>query len=332
MANQEKSEYKYFENFVKNTTIKMNISPTILLLKLQCILMELGEIVLSKAHDKDDIRFKCGEVLTATFVFGCEIPKLIPCFPYARTKYKYSTDKDQTAKFPTLLKNMKEINNTYISIICNTWDPNSIRCLQEKIDNFTYTLWELSNTSDIHDLMSMTIQVYSHNHIVHEKAQLLSCKPFMKDVFEAKSIYPWKYIWNSYSNEFLEYINKCESLHLGKEYSMGEILEIMEKLIKHKLSDHKYTEDTVSLELSFFLNTPVNEIDIHDLRTIQYPLLHHLLSKTFEEIWINKHKGEWRNTGNKEQQTITLTRKLPTCILKPPVEIEPQNTHTIDAN
>jgi hypothetical protein len=310
-----KSEYSYFSTFVKHTKTKISTSPALNFLQLQCILMELGELLINKKHDKDDIRFKCGDIMATTFLIAQDIPQLRPCFPSTKLHHKWSLDLDQSGKLPLLMTASKEIMSAYIQLSTNSWDSSTFNNLQEKLDNFTYTIWEISNTPEIHSLLSLQIQITSHYHILMEKQQIISYKPFMKTSFESKSIYPWKYNWNHYSLEFLEYINQCGKIRLGIEYSIEEIVEILKDIIYHKQKDHNIEPEAIQLELSYFLNTPTEEINIDDANTLQYPLLFHLTSKTYEEIWHQKHKSSWRTPLELKKSHIQILAsvKYPPC-------------------
>jgi hypothetical protein len=108
----------------------------------------------------------------------------------------------------------------------------------------------------------------------------MTYKPFMQASFEAKSIYPWRYTWNRYSMEFLEYLNQCGKIRLGQEYAMYELLEIIRDIIQHKKDDHHMSNEIIGLEFSFSLNTPIEELNVLDTNTFIYPLLFHILSKS----------------------------------------------------
>jgi hypothetical protein len=61
-----KLEYSYYVTFVKNTKRKISNSPAVNFLQLNCLLMELMEVLVTKKHDKDDIRFWCCEIMATT--------------------------------------------------------------------------------------------------------------------------------------------------------------------------------------------------------------------------------------------------------------------------
>jgi predicted small metal-binding protein len=146
----------------------------------------------------------------------------------------------------------------------------------------------------------------------------MAYKPFMQKSFESKSIYPWRYTWNRYSMEFLEYLNQCGKVVLGKEYAMYELLEIIREIIEHKRNDHHMSNEIIALEFSFFLNVPIEEINVSDTRTFIYPILFHLLSKSFEELWMDKHKLAWRTPYDlkRSHAQILNSIKYPPCTLR----------------
>jgi hypothetical protein len=314
----EKSEYRYFDTFVRNTKVKISNSHTLNLLYLQFVVLELSELLISHKSYKDSIRFKCGEIFSVMFMITQDIPALRPCVKSSRPNNKWDLDKDQSIKLSNLMTKMKLVIYNYIQVMNQPWDRNSFEALQLEVDEFTLIVWEISNTMTIHDLLSLTIQINSKKQLLHQKSQIISYKPYMANAYEIKSIYPWKYTWNHYSMEFWEYLNQCGTIKMGKEYSIEELLDILKEIICHKLVEHELSEETITLELSFYLNTPTSELNINDVRTLIYPLLYHLNIKSYEEIWMEKHKNSWRNT--KELKNIAIQEnkiiKYPPCPLK----------------
>jgi hypothetical protein len=315
---QAKSEYNYYTNFVKNTKTKISSSPAVNFLQLHCLLLELMEVLVTKKHDLDDIRFRCCEIMATTFNVVSDIPQLRACFPSNKHHTKWILERDQSPRLPDLLKASRELLVAYINIALNTWDSTTLSTLQEKLDEFTFILWDISNTPDIHNMLSLSIQITSHYHILQERQQTMAYKPFMQKSFESKSIYPWRYTWNRYSMEFLEYLNQCGKVVLGKEYAMYELLEIIREIIEHKRNDHHMSNEIIALEFSFFLNVPIEEINVSDTRTFIYPILFHLLSKSFEELWMDKHKLAWRTPYDlkRSHAQILNSIKYPPCTLR----------------
>jgi hypothetical protein len=276
------------------------------------------EALLTKSHDMDDIRFRCCDIMSTIFSIVQDLPQLRPCFPAVKHHTKWILEIDQGNRLGELMKASRGLLIAYINLSINAWDQSAFNNLQDKMDDFTYLIWDLSNTPDIHNFLSLSIQITSHYHIIQERIKAMTYKPFMQASFEAKSIYPWRYTWNRYSMEFLEYLNQCGKIRLGQEYAMYELLEIIRDIIQHKKDDHHMSNEIIGLEFSFFLNTPIEELNVMDTNTFIYPLLFHLLSKSYEELWMDKHKAAWP-TGRELKRTHTqllYSTKYPPCTLR----------------
>jgi predicted small metal-binding protein len=118
--------------------------------------------------------------------------------------------------------------------------------------------------------------------------------------------------------EFFEFLNQCGTITMGKEYEMEELLEAIKEIIEHKRTEHNMNDEMITLEFSFFLNTPIEELNTNDTNTFIYPLLFHLLTKSYEDLWMDKHKSAWPTTyALKRSYTQTLISiKYPPCPLK----------------
>jgi hypothetical protein len=72
-------EYEYFQIFVRQTIPKTCPLLPINFLHLQSMTMDLIHIVLSKCHDVDGIRWKCGDILAMLFSISNDMPNIQPC-------------------------------------------------------------------------------------------------------------------------------------------------------------------------------------------------------------------------------------------------------------
>jgi predicted small metal-binding protein len=116
--------------------------------------------------------------------------------------------------------------------------------------------------------------------------------------------------------EFFEFLNQCGTITMGKEYEMEELLEAIKEIIEHKRTEHNMNDDMITLEFSFFLNTPIEELNTNDTNTFIYPLLFHLLTKSYEDLWMDKHKSAWPTTyALKRSYTQTLIFKSSTPLV-----------------
>jgi len=75
------NEFSYFHTFIKETQYEYEKEPEFILLELAKHVMEVTDIVLSRPHDIDGIRFKCGQTLIKVFYLCENMENLSPCLP-----------------------------------------------------------------------------------------------------------------------------------------------------------------------------------------------------------------------------------------------------------
>ena len=63
--------------------------------------------------------------------------------------------------------------------------------MQGDMYTLTNNLIGLSQMTDIHDLMSMTIQTECHGVLYKQRMAHIKSTPHMKEEYERNSIYPW---------------------------------------------------------------------------------------------------------------------------------------------
>jgi hypothetical protein len=282
-------EYEYFQVFVRQTIPKTCPLLPINFLHLHSMTMDLIHIVLSKSHDIDGIRWKCGDILAMLFSISNDMPTIQPCQESSHYIKVQGRRQDNYALIQELIPTVRELIMYFIKSTMCYWDSNFFEKFQSLIYDYAHKLWELSDLDNIHDLMSLRIQMYCHYHLRNEKIAQGMSKPFMKFRYESKSIHPLKYYWNPESKDLLEFVNSVNNIQLGIEYDIEVILRALISAAKYRIHDLKIDPNIVENELSQLLNCNIDDIDLDDRRTLLWPLLYHVYTKTFEEIWSSKH-------------------------------------------
>jgi len=279
-------EYKYFLVFVKKTNPLCSPDDLLNLLQIQSNIMELVEIIMDKRLDIDHIRLKCGDILTMLFQFCQTAMYLGPVKTSESLKKETLRSRDAVIKLMKFGKTIiQKYSMTKIIGICR----ESIEELNYQIQELTELLWNISELESIHDLMSYKIQAYSHNHIFTEKHHSILSKPYMKDEFESKSVFPWKYYWHPNSKKLLNYMGDCTKTKLGVAFTLNEIVDHFYEQMLHKIYDHEELEANVSLEVGALFQLQQEDFCLRDKRSLQWPLLQHVYTLRFEELWNLKH-------------------------------------------
>jgi hypothetical protein len=285
-----KYEYDYFYDFVRQTHPVVCPVIPINFLQLQILVNDLYNLVLSKSHDKDEIKWKCGDILAILFSLCDDIATVEPC--QDASYYKRSPGKviDPIDKVKEIIKSNKEMILYFIRSTMCYWDTSYFEMLQKSVYEFVLRLWELSETDSMHDLMSLKIQMFCHYHIKNEKLTQSLAKPFMQYQYENNPIYPWKYYWNPNSAKLLEFINTINTIELGVEYHIDSLVAALFTAIRYKILDSQVDKNVLLQELSVLLNCSVDDIDLDDKNTLLWPLLFHVYTKSYEELWMSKHR------------------------------------------
>ena len=70
-------------------------------------------------------------------------------------------------------------------MIMNVWNyENDKIILQNNMWQFTTYLFQLTEFDNVHELLSLTIELYSNNHILNERYEVLTEQPHMKYSYE----------------------------------------------------------------------------------------------------------------------------------------------------
>jgi hypothetical protein len=285
----QKDEYNYFKIFVRQTIPKTCPLTPINFLHLQSMVMDMLHIVLTKSHDKDAIRWKCGDILAMLFSISGEMPNIEPCQDSTHYRKEPGELRDSYTLTQEMIQTNKELILYFVKSTMCYWDPGFFETLQTLIYDFVTKLWEISDLNDLHELMSLKIQMFCHYHIRNERVAQSLAKPFMKYRYEALSIHPLKYYWNPESKELLQFINSVNNIQLGVEHYLDEYLRSLYSAIKYKIHDLKIEPSAVLNELGLLLNCHVDDLDLDDSKTLLWPLLYHVYTRTFDEIWQSKH-------------------------------------------
>jgi hypothetical protein len=189
-----------------------------------------------------------------------------------------------------IIKSNKEMILYFIRSTMCYWDTSYFEMLQKSVYEFVLRLWELSETDSMHDLMSLKIQMFCHYHIKNEKLTQSLAKPFMQYQYENNPIYPWKYYWNPNSGKLLEFINTINSIELGVEYHIDSLVATLFTAIRYRTIDPQADRGALLQELSVLLNCSMDDIALDDKNTLLWPLLFHVYTKSYEELWMSKHR------------------------------------------
>ena len=136
--------------------------------------------------------------------------------------------------------------------------------------------------------------------------------------YQNNPIYPWKYYWNPISTDIIEFMSP--HIKLGESYSMSEILQQFNEVIKENIYGKNQDEDKIKTEVSKLFQLEEKDFNLRDLRSLQYPLLSHLYTLPYEDIWNEKYLKVYHQ---KDDNTHTNKRGPST----PPPEESPSKQH-----
>ena len=183
-------EYKYFSDFVICSGSEFENDGEYLLTMLQASAAGIADIYLLKLHDIDGIRIKCGDTLIQAFKFCNHLQVLKPCLPTDPTSHQTPNLYNiMTSDIMTSVRNLAE---GFFERPHSQWDTPLVDLgMQGDMYTLTNNLIGLSQMTDIHDLMSMTIQTECHGVLYKQRMAHIKSTPHMKEEYERNSIYPW---------------------------------------------------------------------------------------------------------------------------------------------
>jgi hypothetical protein len=305
MSEQE-DEYQYFHVFTEKTedlTARKKYCPWDSSLTLEdcCALMtstlELADITLSRSHDIDGIRGKAAEILICLSLYCQRHEKLkyiLPTDPLAAPAQ--NTIQDMAAHLTKLCTSLTdyEMPTCYYPHIENPDEE-----AQSTIYKFAAELLGISGLNDIHELMSLAIQLKCDDTIFKQRLKHIHRLDYNKKRYESLSIYPWKYYWIPKAREVLTLMAGCTQVTLGKSYYFSEMVQMFCDVFLHKIYEHGENDEEILKLVSHVLDFEPEYIDLKNPRTLQYPLMKFVTPATFDETWLEKYPRE-----------LQLTRKL----------------------
>lgn len=314
MENIMDKEYKYFNVFIAKTHQLYSSEDGLNLLQLESLIMDLSELILDKPLAQDSIRLKCSDLISVIFSFCQSINILQPIKPSTEMIPRKIKSREAVVRLMASGKKLayKYAMTKFLDNKQNIWLDFKIT-----FQDITELLWNICDMKSIHDLLSYKIQTYCHYHIIIGKIHTILAKPHLSDEFENKSIFPWKYFWHPASKKLLNYMGECIKAPLGVEFSLDEIIDHFYDQMIHKIEDHEESEDSVLAEIKDLFQLEPEEFCLRDRRSLQWPLLQHIYSLPFEDIWNSKYldipkrervKGELSGII-KEAKSTSLLRK-----------------------
>lgn len=285
----EEAEYEYFRYFIQEEDTFCSDNAIFAGINLKNAASDLGEILAIRPHDIDGIRGKASEVLCALSIF-CSNNRSLKAF-------QKSMEIQPTNR--TLIQHAYEINKLCSSIVeldlptcLYNFVDQALPEMQKQIYQLSDELLGISGLRDIHELMSLAIEVHCNEDLLMQRLQHIKKHSEQRRTYEKRTIYPWKYYWNPHNPELLEFIAGCSEITLGKPYTLKEMIDIILCLIRHKINDHKESEEELTYRISQILNIPKEKIDFNQRQTLIYPLQKSIYPVTFEEAWRDKFKNE----------------------------------------
>ena len=218
-----------------------------------------------------------------------------------------------------LINSIEKMSLAYDKTVLHSHSQLVWRDFQTQVYNVTHSIWEMSDFNNIHELLSLKIQNTCHGRIMIRKQHLIMKNSYMKMAYLNNPIYPWKYYWNPISIDMIEFMSS--HIKLGEPYSMSEILNQFNEVIKENIygKNHK-EEDKIKTQVSKLFQLEEKEFNLRDLRSLQYPLLSHLYTLPYDDIWNEKYLKVYHQ---KEDNTHTNKRGPST----PPPEEPPSKQH-----
>jgi len=299
-------EYKYFKIFIRHT-MPSYMAPTHDIIKVQSHVLKLIEIVLKTENDKDEISCKLANVLASIFSYTQHMNDIEPCQSSSLLNNKLHKFRNIRLHAAELINSIEKMSLAYDKTVLHSHSQLIWRDFQTQVYNVTHSIWEMSDFNDIHDLLSLKIQNTCHGRIMIRKQHLIMNNSYMKMAYQNNPIYPWKYYWNPISTDIIEFMSP--HIKLGESYSMSEILQQFNEVIKENIYGKNQDEDKIKTEVSKLFQLEEKDFNLRDLRSLQYPLLSHLYTLPYEDIWNEKYlkvyhqKEENRPTNKRGSST-----------------------------
>ena len=280
-------EYNYFYTFIKYTRPKTSHDPKINFIQLNKEILKLVDIVVSKEYDVDGRRFQSAYIIALTIDLCMDLEDIHPLMnSEIISSCKFRSIKSSLANLITAITN---IFSSYLNMIMNVWNyENDKIILQNNMWQFTTYLFQLTEFDNVHELLSLTIELYSNNHILNERYEVLTEQPHMKYSYEINSVLPLEYYWNPKSQK-LRYILTSKNMIMGKAYGLPQMLKIFCHAIVNKIDVEGNPEKEIKLMLSNIFQLRETDFNIQDKKTLLWPLMTHIYTKSYEENWNTKH-------------------------------------------
>jgi len=313
-------EYQYFHTFVEKSNQKCSHDENLNFIQLQTYTFELLEKLTEEGNgydnvDQDCVTFHCSHIMALLFGICQDIKTVIPCLPSIRLQYRFPEDMNMTQLCRKLFTVSKDLATYYAKSSICAYDRTYDLWFQEAIYDYGTLIWKISGTDNIHDLMSLKIQLYSHYHVISEKYHAQMRKPFMLNEYRSKSIIGWKYFWNPKSTTLLDLLalDGHHVMRYGVAYSLDDAtfriqIAILRKLYYGKMSEHDLVHSLCNI---FQLRN--KEINIRDRRTLLWPVLQHLYCLPFEDLWNEKHgsRSQSKSGSQSESQSGSQSGSIP---------------------
>ncbi len=279
-------EYNYFVVFATKTNQLCSAADSLNILQIESTIMELAEIIITKPFAIDSIRIKCAELIGILFHFCHVIKTISPAKPSMYMKRIVLDEQEAVTRLLNLGRNLayKYANTKILGSSKELWTN-----IEQIMHDLSEILWNIASMIDIHELLSFKIQISCNQHIVMEKMHAILSKPHMEKEFESKSIFPWNYYWHPGSKHLLAYIGDCSKTPLGIAFSLHDIVDHFYSQMMHKIYDHEEQETEILAEIGSLFQLDQGDFCLRDKRSLQWPLLQHIYTLKFEDIWNEKY-------------------------------------------
>jgi len=313
-------EYQYFHTFVEKSNQKCSHEDSLNFIQMQSYTFELLEKLTEEGNgyeslDKDYIAFHCSHIMALLFGICHDIKTIIPCLPSIQIPYRFPSEMNIAQLCRKLVTISKDLNTYFAKSSICAYDRTYDLWFQEAIYDYGTLIWKISGTQDMHDLMTLKIQIYCHYHIMSEKYHAQLAKPFMQNEYRSKSIMGWKYFWNPKSTALLDLLalDGHHVMRYGVAYSLDDATFRIQIAILRKIYSGQMSEDELVHSLCRIFQLRNKELNIRDRRTLIWPILQHLYCMPFEDLWNGKHGSKSRSesrslSGERERQRSTVER------------------------
>lgn len=248
--------------------------------------LSMADVCFIKSSDRDALQVKAGECTEQVFLLLHDHENWLINSKMRADHTEQEDIPNYGSIFVTAARNIADNYSCYQKKHGNV--NETLVQLIGDLEQYLMCLMKISRCEDLHDLLIMSIEGDMHKKMLEDRDKHIKVNPLMSIDYTRFNIYPYQYYWSPYSSCFIAWMGQCSPITIGASYSLNEIVTMVQKVIQHKLEKHSIRETTINNELSHFFHLGKHQFNIHDKRTLIYPLLKMLYPESFYTTWSRK--------------------------------------------